>query len=627
MNRSVQVTCSDPECLTPFERSETDTGKIVPCPKCQTQVRVPVSPDGGLTGEMLGDYKLVRRVARGGMGEIYEAVQIKLDRKVAVKIISEDLAANPAFMLRFEREAKAAAALNHPNVVQIYDFGQVEGRPFFVMEYVDGEDLSKLTTRHSKLPMEQTLQIIEQVAIAMQEAHSMGIIHRDIKPANILLTSKGKVKVSDLGLAKRIDDDLELTATGVGIGSPHFISPEQADDARTVDHRADIYSLGVTLLFLLTGKRPFDGSTAFSIVLAHANKPLPSGGDLGTELPDNVEALIRRMAAKSPENRYPDYASLIADIRRVQAGNDLLLSGVDEAGSLGASDQTQEMPGTVQIQPSAQLRVQPQPAAQPQTQTISTFTFNMETSLPPTRTGNNRLAYGVAALAVGTLALFLMFRDSPDSTSTTEPGGVPNIQAEFQQRFNPEGNSYWWEAMGHPSPLQPLPRMNENPIPDGTLENMLADAEDFAERNQTNYLDILIRFRQVRTKAADGESADRIDAFIEKWSAERDEVAEREVQRFEQRMNQILETGTHPEIHHEGMVVWHSFPDQLRSQGIDNQIREILSHHPAERGGPPRGGGFGGPGRGPGPGGGRFGPPGGGSPPNGPGGGRPRPPR
>ena len=621
MNRTVLVKCSDSECLTAFERPESDTGKIVSCPKCQIQVRVPVSPDGGLTGQTLGDYRLVRRVARGGMGEVYEAIQTKLDRKVAVKVLAEDLAANPAFMQRFEREAKAAAALNHPNVVQIYDFGQAESRPFFVMEYVEGEDLSKLTTRYSRLPVEQSLQIVEQVAIALQEAHSVGIIHRDIKPANILLTSKGKVKVSDLGLAKRIDDDVELTATGVGIGSPHYISPEQADDARTVDHRADIYSLGVTLLFLLTGKRPFDGTTAFSIVLAHANKPLPSGLDLGTELPDHVEALIRRMAAKRPENRYPDYPSLIADIRRVQAGSDPLQGCTDEAGAIGAVDETQEMSGSVQVQPAAQLRIQ----SQPQTQTFSTFTFNTETSLPPARTRNHRLAYGVAASAVGALVIYLMFRNSSDSGSATGPSGTPNSQAGFPQPFERGGNSSWWETMGMPPPLRPSPRPREDQIPEGTPEEMLAAAEKYAKENQANYRGILARFRQIRTMAADTELASGADAAIETWSAKQHEAAKIEIQRFEQRMRQFLAEGQHPEA----MDVWQSFPEPLRSQEIDDEILGILNQHPPESAGlggqGPRDGIREPAGRGP-RGGPPFGPPGG-PPPNGPRRGRRGPPR
>ena len=205
-------------------------------------------------------------------------------RPAAIKLLSEELSREPEFLARFEREAKSAAALNHPNVVQVYDYGQAEGQYFFVMELVDGTDLSIYVKEHGKLPIATALDYCEQAVKALKFAASHAIIHRDVKPANLMLTRDGLLKVSDLGLAKKLTDDSEVTMTGVGMGSPHFLAPEQADDAAHVDHRADIYALGVTLLYLLTGKRPFEGASNFSVVLAHANKPLPTGIELGTAL-------------------------------------------------------------------------------------------------------------------------------------------------------------------------------------------------------------------------------------------------------------------------------------------------------------------------------------------------------
>ena len=236
------------------------------------------------------------------MGVVYEAVQLNLSRKVALKILNEELAARPEFLQRFEREAKAAAALNHPNVVQVHDFGEAQGWRYLIMKFVEGQDLSEYTEERGKLPVLDSLEIIEQAAQALKAACEKAIIHRDIKPGNLLLTPEGRVKVLDLGLAKILTEASDLTLSGVGMGSPDFMAPEQAQDARDVDHRADIYALGLTLLFLLTGKRPYDGNTPYSIVLAHANKPLPRGTELGTDLPDEVEALIQRMAAKDPDD-------------------------------------------------------------------------------------------------------------------------------------------------------------------------------------------------------------------------------------------------------------------------------------------------------------------------------------
>ena len=281
-----------------------------------------VAPPGynDISGTTLGNYKLVRKIAQGGMGVIYEAVQINLDRKVALKVLTPELATRPEFLQRFEREAKSAAALNHPNIVAVHDFGEADGRRFIIMEFIDGENLSEYISKRGKIPVENALAIVEQAAHALKAAAEKSIIHRDIKPSNLMLTRDGRVKVADMGLAKILTQDSELTMSSVSIGSPHFIAPEQAGDSKNADHRVDIYSLGVTLLYLVTGKHAFDGDSPISVVLAHATKPLPSGAELGTELPAEVEALIRHMTEKDPANRYQDYDSLLADLQLVQRG-------------------------------------------------------------------------------------------------------------------------------------------------------------------------------------------------------------------------------------------------------------------------------------------------------------------
>lgn len=316
----MEVRCKSLECGATFQRSPEDTGRIVHCPECGEPTEIPASYESCHIGRRIGDCEIVRRIAKGGMGEVYEAIQTRLDRRVAIKILSPQLASNEAFISRFIREAKAAASLNHPHIVQVHDFGKEGQEYYLVMEFVEGEDLSRHVTHHGALSVADTLRLALQTAKALSEARQKGIIHRDIKPANLLLNARGDIKVSDMGLAKDLTEDLELTATGIGIGSPHFIAPEQADDAKTVDHRADIYSLGISMMYMLTGKKPFEGSSAFSVVLAHASKPLPSGQELGTELPDHVEQLIQRMTAKDPSARYPDYTSLISDLHRVSEG-------------------------------------------------------------------------------------------------------------------------------------------------------------------------------------------------------------------------------------------------------------------------------------------------------------------
>ena len=193
------------------------------------------------------------------MGEVYEATQLALDRRVAIKVIGGRFVVGPADLKRFEREARTAAALNHPAVVQVFDFAQDQGRQFLVMEFVEGEDLGSYVRRTGKLSVADSLFVIEQAITALAAALDKSIVHRDIKPQNLMRTTNGRIKVADLGLAKILSEDSDLTLSGAGMGSPHFMAPEQAKDARSVDHRADIYSLGITLLYLLTGKPPFRG--------------------------------------------------------------------------------------------------------------------------------------------------------------------------------------------------------------------------------------------------------------------------------------------------------------------------------------------------------------------------------
>ena len=238
-----------------------------------------VAPPGhnDISGTTLGNYKLIRKIAQGGMGVIYEATQINLDRKVALKILTAELATRPEFLQRFEREAKSAASLNHPGIVAVNECGEADGRRYIIMEIVDGEHLSEYIAKRGKIPVENALAIVEQAAQALKAATEKSIIHRDIKPSNLMLTRDGRVKIADMGLAKILTENSELTMSSISIGSPHFIAPEQAGDSKNADHRVDIYSLGVTLLYLVTGKHAFDGDSPISVVLAHAMKPLPTG--------------------------------------------------------------------------------------------------------------------------------------------------------------------------------------------------------------------------------------------------------------------------------------------------------------------------------------------------------------
>jgi serine/threonine protein kinase len=309
----IQVKCSNEACLKPLAAPDELAGKVVKCPACGTELSVPAA-------RMLGEYQLVRRIGLGGMGAVYEAIQLKLGRRVALKVLDSTLGENKRFLERFMREARTAASIVHPNVIQVFDFGEDDGQHYFAMEFVEGEDVRQRMQREGRLPLGDALGMVEDVAKVLQAAHKASIIHRDIKPENIMLSSDGMVKLADLGLAKNIEEDTTITQSGAGIGTPYYMAPEQAEDAANVDHRADIYALGISLLHMLTGTYPFDGENPWEIVEKHKKRPLPSGADLGQELPAEVEFLIQKMARKTLDQRYQDYDTLLSDLAEVKSG-------------------------------------------------------------------------------------------------------------------------------------------------------------------------------------------------------------------------------------------------------------------------------------------------------------------
>jgi serine/threonine protein kinase len=243
------------------------------------------------------------------MGVVFKA-EDSLGRLVALKVIRDERLAHPEALRRFHREVRAAAQMAHPNVVYAHDAGQVGGTPFFVMEYVEGTDLAQLVAQLGPLPVAEACEYTRQAALGLRHAHQRGLVHRDIKPSNLLLTSKGVVKVLDLGLARLFESDptqptsTELTAEGAVIGTPDFIAPEQALDARSADIRSDLYSLGSTLYFLLTGRPPFPGGSLAQKLLKHQlHDPTPVER-LRPEVPPGVAAVVRRLMAKRPRDRY-----------------------------------------------------------------------------------------------------------------------------------------------------------------------------------------------------------------------------------------------------------------------------------------------------------------------------------
>ena len=285
-----------------------------------TPTLVPAAVD--LTGQTLGDFQLLRKLGQGGMGQVYLAEQLSLKRKVAVKLLRPDLAANAKALERFKLEAEAVARATHANIVQVYFIGEAQGHHYMALEYVEGRNLREYLARKGPPEVLLALSIMRQVAAALQRAGELGIVHRDIKPDNILLTRKGEAKVADFGLSRCLEGEqpaLNLTASGVTMGTPLYMSPEQVE-GKPVDPRSDIYSFGVSCYHMLAGQPPFRGSTAFEVALQHVrNEPAPLGS-VRPDLPPELCAVVHKMMAKDPDQRYQTGRELLKDLVRVREG-------------------------------------------------------------------------------------------------------------------------------------------------------------------------------------------------------------------------------------------------------------------------------------------------------------------
>ena len=296
------------------------------CPQCNTgwdesSGRLKVAPHAGdaLIGRTLGGCLIDRKLGEGGMGAVYHARQLSLDRSIAIKILPADLARNRNFIQRFEREAKSLARINHPNILHIYDFGEDPqlGLYFMLIEYVEGMDLGEVLNQRGALGQVEVLDLLRQALMGLEAAAEKGVIHRDIKPDNLMLSSGGLVKVSDFGLAKGMIAQTGVTAAGVRVGTPAFMSPEQCDGIE-VDVRSDIYNLGATAFLCLTGRLPFDGETPFAIMLKHKTDPVPSLTAIDPTIDRGVERLIQRMLAKRPDDRCKSLREMIEEVERLE---------------------------------------------------------------------------------------------------------------------------------------------------------------------------------------------------------------------------------------------------------------------------------------------------------------------
>lgn len=276
-----------------------------------------------IEGVQLGEYTILEELGRGGMGQVFRAVHRRMNRPVAIKFLPPSSSESSDSKKRFQREIQAIARLLHPNIVTAYDAGESEGRPFLVMELVEGTDLAQHVKQHGPMTVEESLDAVIQAARGLAHAHKAEIVHRDVKPSNLLRDESGVVKVSDLGLARFCHtgtgsevalDSSEISQGGQVLGTVDYMAPEQAVSSKDADHRADIYSLGCSLHYLLTGQPIYDGNTVFEKLVAHREKPIPSLTDSRPDVTEEVDRVFRRMVAKKPEHRHQSMDLAIADL-------------------------------------------------------------------------------------------------------------------------------------------------------------------------------------------------------------------------------------------------------------------------------------------------------------------------
>lgn len=264
-------------------------------------------------GMMIGDrYEILEKIGTGGMSDVYKAKCHKLNRFVAIKVLKQEFSENANFVSKFRTEAQAAAGLMHPNIVNVYDVGEENGIYYFVMEMVEGITLKKYIEKKARLSVKEAISIAIQVSMGIEAAHNNHIIHRDIKPQNIMISKEGKVKVTDFGIAKAATSN---TITSNVMGSVHYTSPEQARGGYS-DEKSDIYSLGITMFEMLTGRVPFNGETTVAIAIKHIQEELPSPREYVPEIPVSVEQIVFKCCQKSPDRRYQSMAELIDDLKQ-----------------------------------------------------------------------------------------------------------------------------------------------------------------------------------------------------------------------------------------------------------------------------------------------------------------------
>ena len=359
-------------------------------------------------GETVGPYRLTEQLGQGGMATVFKAYHAALDRYVAIKVLHLAFMEDPSFLARFQREARVVARLDHPHIVPIYDFAEHEGRPYLVMKFIEGETL-KARLERGKLPQSEILRIIETMGAALDYAHQQNVLHRDIKPSNVLVAQDNQLYLTDFGLARMAEmGESSLTADRM-VGTPQYMSPEQALSKPDLDARSDIYSFGVMMYEMLVGRVPYNADTPFAIIHDHIYTPLPLPREVNPDIPTPVERVLLKALAKDPLDRFASMSRLIEAYRAAvtPGGEDVL------AGEVGM-DATQASPHHY-----------PTPAPMPALESAAKVSVSLEADAPKKRRPKSWvLGCGISLLVVIVLCVFMVLR----SMITETDGFVAQVQ-------------------------------------------------------------------------------------------------------------------------------------------------------------------------------------------------------
>ncbi|GLY67599.1 serine/threonine-protein kinase [Amycolatopsis taiwanensis] len=382
------------------------------------------------TGQLLAErYRLVNRIAVGGMGEVWQASDTRLDRVVAVKVLKAELSGDAEFLHRFRTEARTTASLNHPGIAAVHDYGETTADElaiaYLVMELVEGEPLAGILARQGRLTADGTLDILEQAAHALQAAHEQGLVHRDIKPGNILVTANGRVKITDFGIAKAADA-APVTRSGMVMGTAHYIAPEQAL-GHDAEPASDVYSLAVCGYECLTGHRPFLSENAVTVAMMHIRDVPPP---LPADVPPGARALIEATLVKDPRQRYPNGGEFAAAVAAVRAGRPL----PTPSGLMQAYAQAAMAPPMASVSHPAMQPVNPAQAGHPSGVTAMPSVHGPGMPIPPRRRNLTVLWVVLAVVVVGLVVTIVLLvpklTHTPDNvapdrvSSTIVPGST-----------------------------------------------------------------------------------------------------------------------------------------------------------------------------------------------------------